>query len=82
MLSLATILLVTLLTAVTVVWLYRTLSGWHGFKATLVSRDNRRVGMSLKAQQGYISLIPASREKAINVRLRSPKGGVRAPWGW
>jgi hypothetical protein len=82
MLALATIFLATFLIASIAVSLYRKISGWHGFNETLVGRPGATMLIQIKAQQGYISLVPASREHANRIRLRSPKGGIKAPWGW
>lgn len=83
MLALVTIFLATLLISVCTIWMYRIVSGWKGFKQTVVARRGPVVRMKLRAQQGYISLVSApSRQKARPVRLRRSTGTLKAPWGW
>ena len=82
MLTLVSIFLATLLLAVVVIWLYRAVSGWHGFKQTVVGHSRTTVRMKLRAQQGYISLIPPKRTEVKKVKPRTTKGGIKAPWGW
>ena len=82
MLDLVTHFLFTFLTAIIAVRLYRALAGWQGFRQPLVGHQNRPSHMSLKAQLGFISLISEPRQKAKAVRPRSPKNGIKAPWGW
>mgnify|MGYP001813139412 CR=1 FL=1 len=86
MLALITIFLATFLIAVTVIWLYRSIAGWQGFSDGVGSRKqqtkNMRPNMKLSAQQGFISMFSSSREVARAKKLRSPKDGIKAPWGW
>ena len=82
MLELTIIFLITLVMAAIAVWLYRLASGWHGFKQTVVGRSNTKVRMTLRAQQGYISLTPPSRKPALGVKLGGSGNGIKAPWGW
>ena len=82
MLELVTILLITFSAAFITVRLYRAVNGWQGFRQPLVGQQNKPSKMSLKAQLGFLSLISEPKQKAKIVRLRSPKNGVKAPWGW
>ena len=82
MLALAAIFLLTLLLSATAVWLYRRISGWHGFNATLVSRPRQVKRMKIGLQQGFISIASRSGSKAQNFKLRGPRGGIKTPWGW
>ena len=82
MLALIAIFLSTFLIAVIAVRLYRALAGWQGFRQVVVGRDKKTTRMTLKAQMGYITLMAAPRQKAKAVRLRNPKDGIKAPWGW
>jgi hypothetical protein len=87
MLALVTIFLATLLIAAATIWLYRSLAGWQGFKHSVgvpgVQRPTgSKAGLKLSAQQGFISLFGSSKEAVRNKRLRSPKNGIKAPWGW
>lgn len=86
MLAMITIFVATFLVAVTVIWLYRSIAGWQGFANSVASPDrqtkNMRSNMKLSAQQGFISMFSSSREAARSKKLRSPKDGIKAPWGW
>ena len=82
MLVLVTIFLATFLIAVTTIWLYRSVSGWQGFKANVGSRKDMGTSLELSAQQGFISLFASSREVVKTKKLRSPRDGIKAPWGW
>ena len=81
MLELVTILLITFSAAFITVRFYRGVNGWQGFRQPLVGQQNEPSKMSLRAQLEY-SLISGPKQKAKTVRLRSPKNGVKAPWGW
>ena len=82
MLELVTIFLITFSVAFIVVRLYRAVDGWQGFRKPLAGQQKVPSKMSLKAQLGFISLISEPKQKSKTVRLRSPKNGVKAPWGW
>jgi hypothetical protein len=83
MLELVTIFVTTLLIAATTIWMYRSLAGWQGFKRNVQTQKGKNTaGMKLRVQQGFISMFSTSHEKARNKRLRSPKDGIKAPWGW
>ncbi len=84
MLALVTIFLVTLLIATATIWLYRSLTGWQGFKGGVAVQSSKRskAGSKLSVQQGFISLFAPSKESVKHRRLRSPKNGIKAPWGW
>ena len=80
MLDLVTIFLITFSAAFITVRFYRAVDGWQGSRQPLVGQQNKPSKISLKAQLG--SLIFEPTQKAKTVRLRSPKNGVKAPWGW
>lgn len=82
MLALIAIFLSTFLVAIIVVRAYRAVAGWQGFRQVVVGRDKKTTRMTLKAQMGYITLMAKPRQKARAVRLRSPKDGIKKPWGW
>jgi hypothetical protein len=82
MLVLVTMFLVTAITSAVAVWGYRKLSGWQGFTETVASRPRSSRRMQIGAQQGFISLASKRAKKPITVKLRSPKGNIKAPWGW
>ena len=82
MLALVAIFLVTLIASTTAVWLYRQVSGWHGFTRTLVGRPGSSTRMKIGLQQGFISLRSNSTKQARYVKLRGPRGAIKTPWGW
>jgi hypothetical protein len=82
MLALATIFLITFAVSAATVWLYRRISGWHGFTESLVGSSRPVNKMKIGLQQGFISMALRSGEQARSVRLRSPRGGIKTPWGW
>jgi len=83
MLALVTIFVATLLIAATTIWMYRSLAGWQGFKRNVQTQKGKNTaGMKLRVQQGFVSMFSTSYENARNKRLRSPIGGIKAPWGW
>jgi len=82
MLALVAIFLVTLIASTIAVWLYRQMSGWHGFTRTLVGRPASTTRMKIGLQQGFISLYSASTKQAKHVKLRGPRGAIKTPWGW
>jgi len=86
MLALVAIFLTTFLIAAVVIWLYRLIFSWKGANYRLVGRNKSTMMMKLSAQQGYITLAPrqkkTSQAPARVVKLRSVRGGVKAPWGW
>lgn len=82
MLALVTVFLVTIITSATAVWGYRKLSDWQGLTETVVDRPQSSRRTQVGAQQGFISLASKRVKKPIKVKLRSPKGNIKAPWGW
>jgi len=87
MFALVTIFLTTLLVAMTVVWLYRLVSSWKGFKRNQAGRPNTNTNiMRLSAQQGYITLaaFPQGRSQMSPRRVmqHTAKNEIKAPWGW
>jgi hypothetical protein len=83
MLALVTIFIASCLIALTIIWMYRLLAGWQGLKSNVPTQKGKNtVGMKLNVQQGFISMFSTSHENARNKRLRSPKDGIKAPWGW
>ena len=82
MLALVTIFLFTLLLAAVVIWAYRSIAGWHGFKQNILGRSGPTMKMTVRAQQGFITLNPKSQARVRKLGVRSPKGGIRSPWGW
>lgn len=82
MLELLTIFLLTFVFAATVIWLYRSLSGWQGLGANLVRGLDKKGGMKMARQNGFIGAFSAPKEKARNIRLRNTSNNIEAPWGW
>jgi hypothetical protein len=83
LLALVTIFVATLLIATTTIWMFRSLAGWQGFKRNVQTQKGKNTaGMKLGLQHGFISMFSTSYENARNKRLRSPKDGIKAPWGW
>lgn len=82
MFDLVTIFLTTVSAAFIAVRFYRAIDGWQGFRHPLVGHQKKPSKMSLKALLGLISRISEPKQEAKTARLRSPKNGVEAPWGW
>ena len=86
MLALVTIFLATFLIAAVTVWFYRLIFSWKGRNYRLVGRPRTTMTMKLSAQQGYITLVPGLKktpqESVRTIKLRTVRGGVKAPWGW
>ncbi len=82
MLALVMIFLVTLIVSVTIIWLYRKISGWDGFSEALVGRPQPAVRMKIGTQQGFISLQKKTDKKPKTVMLRGRRIAVKTPWGW
>ncbi len=89
MLSIVSMLLVMLLISVSSVWMFRKLPEIQGFIGELFSPSDSAASSKDGLQQ-FISAAstPGSNAsslrggKARSVKLRSPKGEVKAPWGW
>jgi hypothetical protein len=82
MLELATIFLLTFVMSLTIIWLYRSLSGWKGFGENLTRDLDQADGMKIARQSGFINMFSAPKEKARNIRLRNTNKNIKAPWGW
>ena len=90
MLALVSIFLVTLIASATSIWVYRKISGWHGFTTTVVGRPHSTTRMKIGLQQGFVQLTAKHkspmtaqpRGQTRFIRHRAPKGGYKAPWGW
>ena len=82
MLALVSIFVLTLLISFVAVRFYRLVAGWSGFSGDMLRRSGSNMMMTVKTQQGFITLNPKSNQRARKIRLRSPTGGIKAPWGW
>ncbi len=89
MLSLVSLFLVTLLASAIVVWMYRRMPEILDFLGELFSPSDS-AARSKGGLQQFLSSVstPGSNAsnlrggKARSVKLRSPRGEVKAPWGW
>ena len=88
MLDLALIFLLTSLTSVMAIWLYRKVSGWHGFNTILVGRIQSNSILNISPQQGFITLSPGYQKNNGSLYIKSRIGTIRSPctirspWGW
>jgi hypothetical protein len=82
MLELAILSLVCLIGAATAVWLYRLVFNWRGFNKPIAGNPGNKTRIRLKVQRGFIALVAPPRKSAKHKTLRSPQGGIKAPWGW
>jgi hypothetical protein len=82
MLALVSIFVLTTLISFVAVRFYRLIAGWDGFNQDILGRSSPDLIMTVKTQQGFITLNPKSKDRVRKIRLRSPKGGIRSPWGW
>ena len=72
-----------LLVAAAVVWLYRNLFVRRGLRQDLVGRADTHTQMTLKAQQGFITLGARERQRTAGDPRRYARAGeIRVPWGW
>jgi len=74
--------LVVFLTAAIAVFVYRLVSNSQCFKRIVIDIPGITRWMGGKVRQGLLLLSSASRERAKQVTLRSPKDGFKTPWGW
>ena len=82
MLAIVTIFLVTFITSVTAIWVYRKVSGWSGFSESLVGRPRASARTKIGAQNGFISLYARHNKGAKQVKLRGYRKNIKTPWGW
>lgn len=82
MLALVAIFVLTILIAFVAVRFYRVVAGWSGFSENILGRSDSNLIMTVRTQQGFITLNPKSPGRVRRIRLRSPKGGIKSPWGW
>ena len=69
--------------AASAVWMYRHLPWRKGFKENLVGRVETYPKMTLRTQQGFITLETRRRKSAPVRRLRRERTDeLKAPWGW
>ena len=82
MLALVSIFLITTIVSAATIWVYRKMSGWHGFTETLVGRPRSTQRKGFSAQHGFISLDSKPAKKTKKVKLRGSRSSVKTPWGW
>jgi hypothetical protein len=80
-LALIIIFLSTLIIAATVVSLYRLVSNWRGFNKLIAGILENTTRIKPQVQRGFETLTASSRGDAKHKELRSPKGGIKSPWG-
>lgn len=83
MLLIALYFVFIVLLAAAAVWVYRNLPWRRGFKEHLIGRVETYPKMTLRAQQGFISLETRKRKnRQVYRRPRTRLAEIRAPWGW
>ena len=90
MIELVAIFLLTLMASALAVWLYRKISGWHGFTATVAGRQHSNARKKAGLQHGFVQLtakhnaqmIAKTRGQKRLVGHRAPQGAYKVPWGW
>ena len=82
MLTLITVFLSTLIIAAIAVSLYRLVSYWRGFNKPIAGILENTTRIRPQVQQGFKTLTAFSRGSAKPKKLRSPKDGIKSPWGW
>jgi hypothetical protein len=88
-LSIVSLFLVTLLISACVVWMLRRMSEMLDFLDELFSQSDSTV-RSRGGLQQFLSSVstPGANAsnlrggKARNMKLRSPRGEIKVPWGW
>ena len=89
MLTLVSLFLIALLASAIAVWMYRRLPEIQGLISELFSQSDSAT-KSNGGLQHFMSSVstPGSNArnfkggKARNMKLRGPKGNIKAPWGW
>jgi hypothetical protein len=88
-LSIVSLFLVTLLISTSVIWMLRRMSEILDLLGELFSQSDSAVRSTGGLQQFLSSVStpgPNSSNlrggKARNIKLRSPRGEIKAPWGW
>lgn len=82
MFALVSILLLTLITAVAIVWMYRLVLNWHHYTESQVDTPRTASWKKLATPQGFASFLSIPKEKVNTARLRNSRNDVKAPWGW
>ena len=85
MLTLTSLIISTLLASVLAIFMYRSLHRAQNFKQS-ISSPRKRSGQGRRGvQHGFILLQMFHRSHKENIKqikLRSPRSGISAPWGW
>ena len=89
MLAFVLLFLVAFLTSAIVVWMYRRVPELQDLISELFSQSDSATKSNGGLQQFMSSVSapgPNTRNfkggKARNIKLRRPKGDIKAPWGW
>jgi len=82
MLALVSIFLFTLITSITIIWVYRLLLSWHNYVQSQVDTPSSASWMKVATPQGFVSFLSAPQERVKVANLRSSRKGIKAPWGW
>lgn len=85
MITLTALILITFCAAIFAVIAYRSLHGIQISKRNIIFRRKNSGQMQRGGQHGFISLQLLHRSRKENVKqikLRSPRSGISAPWGW
>lgn len=89
MLTLVLLFLVALLASAIAVWMYRRLPEVQGFISELLSQSDSPTKSNGGLQHFMSSVLTPNSNarnfkggKARNMKLRGPKGNIKAPWGW
>ena len=85
MFTLTSLIIITFIASVLAVSVYRSLHRGKHSKQN-ISSSLKRVGQRQRGvQQGFISLQMfhrSQKEYVKRMKLRSPRSGISAPWGW
>jgi hypothetical protein len=82
MLLYISLLLMMIIVIATAVCLYRLLYNRQLFKQIKIDFAAIPKWIEYEVRQGLLALRSVSRERARQVKLRAPKGGIKSPWGW
>jgi len=82
MLDLVLIFLITTITSIVAVRIYRYLSRWPGFNTVVVGRTQPKMTLRIAPQEGFVTLSSDYQKDVGMLRLRATRGAIRSPWGW
>lgn len=82
MLELVLLILITFLTAVFVVGLYRLASNWLDPNETALVKPSNTTLIKLRTQQGFVTINSVFKGSEESKAPRKPIGNLKTPWGW